>query len=60
MFIQTQATPNPASLMFLPGKSVMEVRDALLWTIPTMHSVYPCRVTPAGQPLHRPRRQACA
>ncbi|XP_074290586.1 nifU-like protein 4, mitochondrial isoform X1 [Silene latifolia] len=25
MFIQTQPTPNPASLMFHPGKSVMEV-----------------------------------
>lgn len=24
MFIQTQATPNPTSLMFLPGKPVME------------------------------------
>lgn len=24
MFIQTQPTPNPASLMFLPGKKVME------------------------------------
>ncbi|GAA0146698.1 hypothetical protein LIER_06591 [Lithospermum erythrorhizon] len=24
MFIQTQATPNPASLMFYPGKEVME------------------------------------
>lgn len=23
MFIQTQTTPNPASLMFLPGQSVM-------------------------------------
>lgn len=26
MFIQTQPTPNPSSLMFIPGKSVMEVR----------------------------------
>ncbi|KAL8162066.1 hypothetical protein V2J09_013555 [Rumex salicifolius] len=25
MFIQTQPTPNPSSLMFYPGKSVMEV-----------------------------------
>lgn len=25
MFIQTQSTPNPSSLMFYPGKSVMEV-----------------------------------
>lgn len=24
MFIQTQSTPNPASLMFYPGKPVME------------------------------------
>ena len=24
MFIQTQATPNPLSLMFFPGKPVME------------------------------------
>jgi hypothetical protein len=24
MFIQTQSTPNPASLMFLPGQSVFE------------------------------------
>ncbi|KAH9610672.1 hypothetical protein KSS87_022319, partial [Heliosperma pusillum] len=28
MFIQTQPTPNPASLMFHPGKSVMEVGSA--------------------------------
>lgn len=25
MFIQTQSTPNPQSLMFHPGKPVMEV-----------------------------------
>lgn len=25
MFVQTQPTPNPNSLMFVPGKSVMEV-----------------------------------
>jgi len=25
MFIQTQPTPNPLSLMFVPGKTVMEV-----------------------------------
>lgn len=25
MFIQTQSTPNPMSLMFYPGKQVMEV-----------------------------------
>ena len=25
MFIQTQGTPNPSSMMFLPGKQVMEV-----------------------------------
>ena len=24
MFIQTQSTPNPSNLMFLPGKSLME------------------------------------
>ncbi|XP_009386746.2 nifU-like protein 4, mitochondrial isoform X1 [Musa acuminata AAA Group] len=28
MFIQTQSTPNPLSLMFYPGKSVMEVGSA--------------------------------
>ena len=28
MFIQTSTTPNPASLMFLPGEKVMEVRTA--------------------------------
>lgn len=28
MFIQTQSTPNPASLMFYPGKSVMETGSA--------------------------------
>lgn len=28
MFIQTQATPNPSSLMFYPGKPVMEVGSA--------------------------------
>lgn len=27
MFIQTQTTPNPLSLMFVPGKPVMEVCD---------------------------------
>lgn len=26
MFIQTQPTPNPSSLMFMPGQAVMEVR----------------------------------
>lgn len=25
MFIQMQPTPNPASMMFLPGQAVMEV-----------------------------------
>ena len=25
MFIQMQPTPNPASMMFLPGKTVMQV-----------------------------------
>lgn len=28
MFIQTQSTPNPLSLMFYPGKPVMEVGSA--------------------------------
>lgn len=28
MFIQTQPTPNPSSLMFYPGKPVMEVGSA--------------------------------
>lgn len=28
MFIQTQSTPNPASLMFYPGKPVMESGSA--------------------------------
>lgn len=28
MFIQTQSTPNPMSLMFYPGKPVMEVGSA--------------------------------
>lgn len=28
MFIQTQATPNPMSLMFCPGKPVMETSSA--------------------------------
>lgn len=28
MFIQTQSTPNPASLMFYPGKPVMEAGSA--------------------------------
>ena len=26
LFIQTQPTPNPASLMFMPGSPVMQVR----------------------------------
>jgi len=25
MFIQTQPTPNPSSMMFLPGQTVLEV-----------------------------------
>ena len=29
MFIQTSSTPNPASLMFLPGEKVMEVRPSV-------------------------------
>ena len=28
MFIQTEATPNPATLKFLPGKAVMETGTA--------------------------------
>lgn len=28
MFIQTQSTPNPSSLMFSPGKPVMEMGSA--------------------------------
>lgn len=28
MFIQTQSTPNPLSLMFYPGKPVMEAGSA--------------------------------
>lgn len=28
MFIQTQSTPNPSSLMFYPGKPIMEVGSA--------------------------------
>lgn len=28
MFVQTQSTPNPSSLMFYPGKPVMEVGSA--------------------------------
>lgn len=28
MFIQTQSTPNPASLMFYPGKPVVETGSA--------------------------------
>jgi len=30
MFIQTQQTPNPSSLMFMPGTAVMEVCQCLL------------------------------
>lgn len=29
MFIQTQPTPNPNSLMFVPGKPVMQVRGQI-------------------------------
>ncbi|XP_041999289.1 nifU-like protein 4, mitochondrial isoform X2 [Salvia splendens] len=35
MFIQTQSTPNPASLMFYPGKQVMETGSA---DFPNAHS----------------------
>ncbi|KAL6494287.1 NifU-like protein 5, mitochondrial [Orobanche gracilis] len=28
MFIQTHSTPNPASLMFYPGKPVMQIGSA--------------------------------
>jgi hypothetical protein len=30
MFVQTQETPNPASMMFLPGEKVMEVDHMLM------------------------------
>ena len=48
MFIQTQNTPNPLSLMFLPGKSVMEVGEVLrtinevitVFLMPSTASVY--------------------
>ena len=26
MFIQTEVTPNPATLKFLPGRTVLEIR----------------------------------
>ena len=29
MFIQTESTPNPATLKFLPGQSVLEVGTAV-------------------------------
>ncbi|MEM7192334.1 MAG: NifU N-terminal domain-containing protein, partial [Pseudomonadota bacterium] len=29
MFIQTEATPNPATLKFLPGRSVLGERNAV-------------------------------
>ena len=36
LFIQTQSTPNPASLMFQPGSTVMEVcTDKLHWIFDT-------------------------
>jgi hypothetical protein len=30
MFIQTESTPNPATLKFLPGQSVLEIGAAYL------------------------------
>eukprot|EP01045_Picozoa_sp_COSAG04_P035416 COSAG04_NODE_8167_length_1012_cov_1.539978_2_plen_46_part_00 len=36
MFIQTQGTPNPNAMMFLPGKDVMgEVRHHCQLSLPT-------------------------
>ena len=32
MFIQTEVTPNPATLKFLPGKVVRLDENAPLWT----------------------------
>ena len=40
MFIQTEATPNPATLKFLPGRTVMG--EGAYW-----------QIFPAPRPAHR-------
>ena len=35
MFIQTEATPNPATLKFLPGRSVLGQEDAIEFRDPS-------------------------
>jgi hypothetical protein len=48
MFIQTQPTPNPHSLMFLPGQKVMEVRKMGHYKVVSGHGSAWCtlKVTP--------------
>lgn len=47
MFIQTQPTPNPTSLMFMPGQGVMEVGP---WArLDAVHLASVCLLMPRGE-----------
>lgn len=46
MFIQTEATPNPATLKFLPGKEVMGMRGTAFYT-----DAESAKVSPLAQAL---------
>ena len=60
MFIQTQPTPNPQSLMFVPGQRVMEVRHAEGWRC-WCCMLGPLRPGPARRGFKRSRAHAgCA
>ena len=48
MFIQTQNTPNPQSLMFMPGKSVLEVGSLTDDSLIDRHPRAPCH--PSAHP----------
>src|SRR5918994_409283 len=45
MFIQTEATPNPATLKFLPGRTVFDEADED--TVDTIKDLIETRVRPA-------------
>ncbi len=41
MFIETEQTPNPATLKFLPGRSVMAPRYGRFRLLPTRRRIRP-------------------
>jgi Fe-S cluster biogenesis protein NfuA len=58
MFIQTQTTPNPTSLMFLPGQTVVEVRCAACPARPRTPPQRPPPRAPSLTALAPPARPA--